>query len=380
MDKDNYTQNQPKNDENKPDKAQTTPAITVSPDKASATVPPAPLTRADKFSLICALALSLLWCVCVSPVLFSGYFAFAGGAALSVCLLAFLGCAWFLRRKQESQAIKNATGTNGKNIQSQSKSRMTKASYALLLCTIALMFVPTFSQATWIRAINAFALAIALPLTFLLLSGESDAELFRFRGVVHSIGTFFTEQFRHWSVLGRVASSWVHGRGRTLGSIGIGAICAVAVLFIVIPALSSADGNFQWIVNHLLESFSDIDFGPRALDIVRFIAVIPLAFSLLFGLRHQHKKADSGTGVSHYQASTATLNTMLGMLDVVYLLFVAIQSSYLFGGVNTLKRFGGYAAYARAGFFQLVGVTAINLVILMACTYLRKHENVRCHC
>ncbi|WEV68136.1 DUF4173 domain-containing protein [Bifidobacterium sp. ESL0769] len=338
---------------------------------ATAKAPLAPLTKADKVSLLCALGLSLLWCVCVSPVLFSGYFALTGGAALSVCLLAFLGCAWWLRRKQGTQAAKKTNVLKGAK---RLKLQMPKSSYALLFCTIALMLVPAFSQAAWIRLINACALAIALPLTFLLLSGADDNELFRFRGILHGLGTFFVEQFRHWSVLGRVASSWMHGRGRTVGSIAIGAMCAVAVLFVVIPALSSADENFEWLVNRLLANFLHIDLGPRAFDIVRFIMVIPITFSLLFALRHPRQKTANSENATQHSVSTSMLNTMLAMLDAVYLVFVAIQSSYLFGGIDTLKRFGGYAAYARAGFFQLVGVTAINLVIVMACTYFRKNQ------
>ncbi|WEV74658.1 DUF4173 domain-containing protein [Bifidobacterium sp. ESL0798] len=339
--------------------------------EAPAKVPPAPLTKADKASLICAVALSLLWCVCVSPVRVSGYFAVCGGVALSVCLLAFLGCAWSLRWRKETEKArktKNLKGTKRLNLQ------MPKSSYALLFCTAALMLVPAFSQAVWIRAINACGLAIALPLTFLSLSGEGEDELFRLRGILRGVGTFIAEQFRHWSILGRVATSWVHGRGRKAGGIAIGAVCAAAVLVIVVPALSSADENFELIVNSLFQGLTHFDLGPRVLDILRFVAIIPLAFSLLFGLRHPRRKVDLGTSISHHHASTATLNTMLAMLDAVYLVFVAIQSTYLFGGVNTLERFGGYAAYARAGFFQLVGVTAINLIIVMACLYLHKHE------
>ncbi|WEV52388.1 DUF4173 domain-containing protein [Bifidobacterium sp. ESL0704] len=366
-----------------------------SPDKISATVPPAPLTKADKASLICAIALSLLWCICVSPLRLSGYFAVAGGVALSGCLLAFLGCAWFLRRKQEPeeawkpqvsqepqkpQKSRDPQGPQDTEQATQAKPvnsrhpHMSKPSLALLACTVALMLVPAFSQAIWIRALNACALAITLPLTVLSLNGENDDELFRMHGVLHGLGTFITEQFRHWSVLGRVASSWAKGRGHAVGNIIAGAACAILILFIVVPALSCADGNFAWIVNRLFDNAIDIDFGSRLLDAIRFVVIIPLAFSLLFGLRHPRRKVDLGTSISHHHASTATLNTMLAMLDAVYLVFVAIQSTYLFGGVDTLERFGGYAAYARAGFFQLVGVTAINLIIVMACLYLHKHE------
>ncbi|WEV76007.1 DUF4173 domain-containing protein [Bifidobacterium sp. ESL0800] len=354
----------------------TTNTANASSNAVSATVPPAPLTKADKASLICAIALSLLWCICVSPLRLSGYFAIAGGVALSVCLLTFLGCAWFLRRKQEPQNPKKppeSQDTEQAKPVKQQHPHMSKLSLALLVCTVALMLVPAFSQAIWLRALNACALAITLPLTVLSLSGENDDELFRMRGVLHGLGTFITEQFRHWSVLGRVASSWVKGRGHAVGSIIMGAVCAILILSIVVPALSSADGNFAWIVNRLFDNAIDIDFGSRLLDAIRFIVIIPLAFSLLFGLRYPHHKADFRTSISHHHASTATLNTMLAMLDAVYLVFAIIQSTYLFGGVDTLKRFGGYAAYARAGFFQLVGVTAINLIIVMACLYLHKH-------
>ena len=42
-------------------------------------------------------------------------------------------------------------------------------------------------------------------------------------------------------------------------------------------------------------------------------------------------------------------------------MFVAIQLAFLFGGKETAAMSGGYAEYARSGFFQLVAVAAINL-------------------
>ncbi|WEV73200.1 DUF4173 domain-containing protein [Bifidobacterium sp. ESL0790] len=237
--------------------------------------------------------------------------------------------------------------------------------------------MPAFSQAVWIHALNACALAVTLPMTYLLVCGESDAELFRLRGLGHGIATFFIEQFRNWPTMGRVVSSLAHGHGKALGGAAAGAACGLGILVIVIPALSSADGNFASIMNHLYDLLLNINIGRRLLDIARFALIVPIAFSLLYALRHHRRKAKPVTGPatpSRSSVSAAALNTMLAILDVVYLVFVAIQFSYLFGGTDTLKRFGGYAAYARAGFFQLVAVTVINLVVVMACVYLRQSQ------
>ena len=53
---------------------------------------------------------------------------------------------------------------------------------------------------------------------------------------------------------------------------------------------------------------------------------------------------------------------MLAALDGLYLLFLAVQSAGLFGGAEYLARRGiSYARWARSGFFQMVGVTVVNL-------------------
>ena len=64
------------------------------------------------------------------------------------------------------------------------------------------------------------------------------------------------------------------------------------------------------------------------------------------------------------------------MLFRSYLFFLAVQSAGLFGGPAYLaERNIRYADWARSGFFQMVGVTAINLsVLLTSLTFSRKGE------
>ncbi len=58
---------------------------------------------------------------------------------------------------------------------------------------------------------------------------------------------------------------------------------------------------------------------------------------------------------------------ILGLLDVLFLGFVAVQGSYLFGGDRLIASQAdlSYADYARRGFFQLVAVAGLSLPVLL---------------
>lgn len=59
--------------------------------------------------------------------------------------------------------------------------------------------------------------------------------------------------------------------------------------------------------------------------------------------------------------------TVTGILSVIYLLFSFVQIFYLFIGNMKLPEGYTYSAYARQGFFQLLVVCLINLMIVLAC-------------
>lgn len=57
-------------------------------------------------------------------------------------------------------------------------------------------------------------------------------------------------------------------------------------------------------------------------------------------------------------------------LSVIYLLFSVIQILYLFIGNMKLPEGYTYSSYAREGFFQLLAVCVLNLIIVLVCLYL----------
>jgi hypothetical protein len=70
---------------------------------------------------------------------------------------------------------------------------------------------------------------------------------------------------------------------------------------------------------------------------------------------------------------------ILGLLDVLFLSFVIVQFRYFFGGAARIQAVAGltYAEYARSGFFELVGVAALVLPLLLAAHWLLRKEKAR---
>ena len=73
------------------------------------------------------------------------------------------------------------------------------------------------------------------------------------------------------------------------------------------------------------------------------------------------------------------VGTVLGLLDLLFLAFVAVQVRYLFGGAERVVSTAGltYAEYARRGFFELVTVTAIALPTLLLAHWLLRADDRR---
>ena len=62
-------------------------------------------------------------------------------------------------------------------------------------------------------------------------------------------------------------------------------------------------------------------------------------------------------------------------MAALYLLFLGVQSAGLFGGAEYLAQKGlSYAEWARSGFFQMVGVTVVNLTLLLAAVQWSRRE------
>lgn len=140
----------------------------------------------------------------------------------------------------------------------------------------------------------------------------------------------------------------------------IGIAISIPLLFIILNLLISADAQFE----RLLSSIPNL-ISFRADYVFRLTIILIYTFSF-FGFmqvllqKNIHIVQREGTRKPIAMDGIITLTVLL-FLDLVYVLFVAIQFRYFFSG--TLDEGYTYAEYARRGFFELLFVTLINLTV-----------------
>lgn len=317
---------------------------------------PIALTHRDQVGIGLATLLSVLWVFCADGNLetarFSLEFFTIGGIGLTLCMLTMLVVLVFLQGGLK---------------------RLGRTARMLLAATALTAIVPSISANHDLRLANALVLLMLYMLDFLLISGCSEHIVLTMRGGVASVSFFCRHQFAHVGVAYRALRKKPIASECTRAII-IGIALAGCILLVVLPLLFSADEVFARIV----DTFFDWNLesgGVWLVRIIRIAVIVPITFSLLYAVIHAlGKDCALGEKLNKPQVSNVLIATTLVLIDAVYALFVLVQITYLFGGVEASALHGGYAQYARSGFFELVVVTAINLALTLLALAVRKRE------
>lgn len=158
---------------------------------------------------------------------------------------------------------------------------------------------------------------------------------------------------------------------RELRSTGYGSVFAVLRgLFIALPLLLifgglfvAADAVFESLISYLF----DFDAAEMAGHLF-LICVFTWLSAGLLRLTLIGGELDTPEGRPRFlYLGVVELGTALGLLNLLFLFFVAVQVRYLFGGGDQVLSSASltYAEYARRGFFELVTVTALVLPLLL---------------
>ena len=140
----------------------------------------------------------------------------------------------------------------------------------------------------------------------------------------------------------------------------LGIAISLPLLVVLTLLLVSADAVFRSLIAEL---FRAIRFPARPfwMCLLLFVGVIA-SYGLLAYLA-DGKIADAAADKKRWEPVVGI--SFLSVLTVLYLLFSTIQISYLFVGGFRLPEGYSYSSYAREGFFQLLIVCLINLVIIL---------------
>lgn len=155
-----------------------------------------------------------------------------------------------------------------------------------------------------------------------------------------------------------------------LKKIILGIVISIPLIVIILILLSSADQIFS---NQLQELFRKIfNLNIFTLDsitnlIFRIIIIILISIyliALIYNIIEDDFCENDINEIKIKKVDKIIGNTILIILNIIYLIFCYIQISVLFMNVSNIDNFD-YANYARQGFFQLMAVSIINLIIIL---------------
>lgn len=245
---------------------------------------------------------------------------------------------------------------------------------SVVLCAIA--FVRRDSRA--LQLIDIATLVGLLSLTALAAQGGR----IRMRGVSAYIAATCLACAHAWFGAPRlvfVDIPWrevqAAGRWRRLRAIAIGLVIAVPLLVVFGGLFVAADATFESLVDSV-----HLDVPTLASHVFLTGAIGCLAVGALrgasMGVAETSGVGERATSPALRFISTATA---LGALDLLFLVFVALQVRWLFGGMTVITTTTGLtiADYARRGFFELVTASALVLPVLLVADWATLRENPR---
>jgi hypothetical protein len=157
-----------------------------------------------------------------------------------------------------------------------------------------------------------------------------------------------------------------------------GVLITLPIVAVFTLLLSSADVVFGDLTERVLSFFlpeSATSVIEQFILIALFTVISITAFWIMVNDRPEALEEPSP---QRFRLNMIEASTVLGSVNFLFVAFVLIQARYFFGGEANITAQGyTYAEYARRGFYELLGVscmTMLLLVTLQSLTYRKREE------
>jgi len=148
-----------------------------------------------------------------------------------------------------------------------------------------------------------------------------------------------------------------------------GIVMALPILILFGLLFSQADLAFS----QFIRGFIDINISERAIQylvLLLFVFVAALSFlSYIFFSKQVESvlSPEQSNEVALQSGREIEVLVFLGLISTLFLVFIGFQVTYLFGGETNIINAGfTYAEYARKGFWELMAVAMLSLLVLLA--------------
>ena len=203
--------------------------------------------------------------------------------------------------------------------------------------------------------------AIFLLLFFFMMEQVYDTKGWQ---VGKNIGKLFMRIFNIFVYYGK---PWTHlgafymgkegqkNKNRKYVAIGIG--IAIPLVLIICCLLASADKIFDSFFVRIFENLISVDT-----ILIIFIAI--MAYSIMYSFICSAMTTSEEVMDERKKLPTVIAITFTTIIVAIYIGFCVLQISYLFNGYSDGMT---YSQFAREGFFELLFVSGINLVMVVIC-------------
>jgi len=164
------------------------------------------------------------------------------------------------------------------------------------------------------------------------------------------------------------------GRLRHVRAVGLGALLAAPLLVVFGGLFASADSVFA----NVLQNAFAVDLNAVASHTIQIgvWAALTAGYLRWSLVARPDAPAPAGGGAAG-ALGIGPVGIALGLLNLMFLVFVVVQLRYFFGGAALIEETTGltYAEYARRGFFELVTASSLVLPVLMGGDHLVRGES-----
>ena len=143
-----------------------------------------------------------------------------------------------------------------------------------------------------------------------------------------------------------------------------GILISIPLVIVLLMLLSGADEVFSYYLSNIWDYINIENVFDFIVRVVIAIAVMFLVYGLNYTLSATKIKRINNISLKRNFNAT-TIITVLVSIILVYLVFTKIQVSYLYLN-KELPAGVSFSHYARSGFFQLVFLVAINLIMIIS--------------
>lgn len=236
--------------------------------------------------------------------------------------------------------------------------------YSSVLLILSLIITAGFARSddSFVKFVMVCFLFLAVNLGLGLQAGQARRKPTGITSVLDAPDLFFRLGFGKLpEACGGIRDALRNGpaASKKTGAVLLGAVLSVPVLVIVVLLLVSADAAFAGLV----EKLPTIDVPELVVTVLTGGSTACVLYTRSVALRYAEPKAAEikcRNGIH-----PLTVNTVLVMICLVYVVYLFSQLAYFSGGLSGILP-SGYtmAEYARRGFFEMGWLCAINLGLI----------------